>query len=532
VESGEYAARRHGDVWEVFVPGVGPGARYAWAVDPDHPLIDPCALEVDRSHRLPCVVADPEPVAWARPRHHRADSILYEMHVRGFTQHRSSGVEHPGTYLGIAERVDYLVELGITAVELLPAHEFDETENGGNYWGYSPLAWFAPNRRYAIADPIAEFRSMVRALHARGIEIYLDVVFNHTGEQGKEGPVWHFKALEKNHAYEKKDRTGCGNTVDCTDPRMQRMILDCLAWWHHGLGVDGFRFDLATVLSDELIRTIENELPGAHLIAEPWDAAGGHAVENWPGDARWSVWNDRYRDEVRRCWLGLESSGGALATRLSGSSDMFEQGPLRGINFITAHDGFTLRDLVSFDEKTNKDGREGEPSADMGKLRGRTQRNLLTTLLVSQGVPMLLAGDEWGRSQSGHNNPYDLDRYWMEWDDRDEELLAFTRHLIRLRKRSPQLRRERFLDDHEVDWFGPDGGPPDWDDHPGRFAYRLENLIVAVNLDRVPCGFDLPEGPWTLIADTAGEDLDAELPAPHVLVAERSIVVLRRRHVR
>ncbi|MHC4409893.1 MAG: alpha-amylase family glycosyl hydrolase, partial [Planctomycetota bacterium] len=492
-----------------------PGDHYAFAVDPSQPLLDPSAVAVDRTHRLPAIVtAPPEPVAWQRPGHARTDSIIYEMHVRG-------------------ERVDHLVQLGVTAVELLPVHEFDETENGGNYWGYSPLAWFAPNRRYAAGDPIEEFRAMVRTLHAAGIEVLLDVVFNHTGEQGADGPVWHFKALEGRHAYDEIDRTGCGNTINCRDPWMQRMILDGLRWWHVGLGVDGFRFDLATVLSPELVHAIEEDpaLAAAHLIAEPWDAGGGHQVEGWPGNERWSVWNDRYRDEVRRCWIEDDHGGGGLATRLSGSSDMFDEGPARGINFVTAHDGFTLHDLVSYDRKTNEDGREGEPSANLGALRERSRRNLLATLLLSQGVPMLVAGDEWGRSQDGDNNPYDSDRYWLEWDNRDESLLEFTGHLIRLRKRIPALRRDRFLDDHEVDWFGPDGQAPDWDDQPGRFAYHLDDLIVAVNLDRAPCGFDLPEGPWTLVVDTAGEDLDAELPTAHVLLAERSMVVLRRRHV-
>jgi len=562
LESGTRRAERKGDVWEVTVPGAGPGDRYAWAVDPARPLVDPSAVAVDRAEHLPCiVVAPPEPIAWQRPGHAPTDSILYEMHVRGFTRHPSAAVRAPGTYAGVAERVDHLVALGVTTVELLPVHEFDETEGIGNYWGYSPIAWFAPNRRYAAGDPIAEFRSMVRTLHAHGIEVVLDVVFNHTAEQGEKGPVLHFKALESKHVYEARDRSGCGNSINCHDPWIRRMVVDCLRWWHRGLGVDGFRFDLATILSPELVREIETDpaLAGARLIAEPWDAAGGHRVASWYGNERWSVWNDRYRDEVRRCWLERDHGGGALAARLSGSSDMFDSGPARTINFISAHDGFTLRDMVSYDRKhneangeKNRDGREGEPSFNHGvegptrsravrSAREKSRRNLMATLLLSQGVPMLLAGDEWGRTQHGNNNPYPLDteEFWLHWEDReaDADFHRICRGLIALRRSTGLLRRRRFVEDHDIDWFGPDGEAPDWEQRPGRFAYRLRgerDLIVAVNLDHAPCGFDLPgEKSWQLLVDTAGlppEDFHeppAELPAAHVLVAERSLVVLR-----
>jgi len=562
LETGERAMQRDGDVWETTVAGAGPGTRYAYAVDPERPLIDPCAVRVERGERLPCVVtAPPEPVAWRRPGHATVDSILYEMHVRGFTRHPSSGVRAPGTFSGVVERAGHLVDLGVTTVELMPVHEFDEREGRGNYWGYSPIAWFAPNRRYAENDPVAEFRAMVRALHELGIEVILDVVFNHTAEQGADGPVLHWKELEKNHAYEARDRSGCGNSIDTRDPWMRRTIVDCLRWWHNGLGADGFRFDLATILSDGLVRMIENDeaLRGARLIAEPWDAAGGHRVADWPGNERWSVWNDRYRDEVRRCWLEPDHGGGALASRLLGSSDMFDEGPARTVNFVTAHDGYTLRDVVSYEDKhnwengeANRDGRDGEPSANHGvegpthsrsirAAREKSRRNLVATLLLSQGCPMLLSGDESGRTQGGNNNPYchDTAEFWLAWDEPDENFGRFLRGLIALRKGTRLLRRRRFVEEHEIDWFGPDRGPPDWDDRPGRFAYRLKgerDLVVAVNLDDSPCGFDLPaDAAWELLADTAGvppedwHDPPAELPGPHLLLAEQSLAVLRMR---
>lgn len=460
----------------VFVPGVRAGDHYAWAIDPACPLLDPSGVQIDRAHSLPGIVPDiVAPPVWNRPHHAMTDLVIYELHVRGLTQHPSSGVQAPGTYLGVAEKAEYLADLGVTAVELLPVHEFDEREP--NYWGYSPLLWNAPNRRYANHDPIAEFRQMVQTLHEYGIEVLLDVVYNHTGELGEDGPTRHFRALEGSYAYQSTDRTGCGNTVDCTDERMQSLILDSLRWWHNSLGADGFRFDLATVLSPELVQRIETDpdLAGAKLIAEPWDAAGGHAVQGWYGNERWAVWNDRYRDDVRRIWIEPNHSSQTLATRLCGSSDMFDT-PARGVNFITAHDGFTLRDVVSYDRKTNEDGREGEPSANLGDRADQAQRNLMTTLLLSQGIPMIVAGDEWGRSQQGDNNPYD-EECWLDWSNRDEEFTAFVKTLMRLRAAQPALRQTRFLTDDDITWIDPD-----WHRRPGHIAFLIGDLKVSANL--------------------------------------------------
>ncbi|MEM8883888.1 MAG: alpha-amylase family glycosyl hydrolase [Planctomycetota bacterium] len=515
---------------ELFVPDVRPGQHYAFAVDPALPLVDPHALLLDRSHRHPSVVAPPvEPIAWQRPGHELADAVIYELHVRGFTMR--ADVAHPGTYGALGERARYLRDLGVTTVELLPVHEFDETENHGNYWGYSSWTWFAPNRRYAITDPIAEFRAMVQALHAHDIEVVLDVVYNHTAEQDAAGPVLHLKALDFTHAYEPADRTGCGNTVNLADPVMMRMVLDSLRWWHHGMGVDGFRFDLATVLSDELIRAIETDpaLRDAHLITEPWDAGGGYRVGDWPGHERWVVWNDRYRDDVRRFWLEENHGAGLLATRLSGSSDLFSQGPPRSLNFISAHDGFTLRDMVSYDEKhnlangeQNRDGRDHEPSWNHGvegetddpairAARARTQRNLLATLLLSQGVPMLVAGDERDRTQGGNNNPYNQDNEtsWLDWSAGDP---TFVKELIALRRSHRVFRRRVFKRDEDVDWFGPEGAPADWDATPARLGYHLKGeraCYVAFNRSNESCRFALPAGrPWRLRLTTGEASIE------------------------
>jgi len=547
--------QQRGSVREVFVAGVGAGQRYAWLTDDDPtPLLDPSAVTVtgdakfgQRAGRLWSVVSNPPgAIDWQRPRSALADGLVYEMHVRGFTA--------GGTYADVAARIDHLQALGVTAVELLPVHEFDECEvtTPGlvNFWGYSPIAWNAPMSRYARSDPIGEFRAMVRALHAAGIQVLIDVVYNHTGEQGADSALWHFKRLNPN-AYlrdadgELLNLTGCGNTVHAAHPWMRRMIVDSLRWWHHGLGVDGFRFDLATIFTrDErgsldpnaaLIRDIESDpwLTDAHLIAEPWDAGGGHLVRNWPGNERWGVWNDSYRDDVRRAWLEVGHAGGTLARRIKGSADLFPQGPTRSLNFITAHDGFTLADVVSYEHKHNgangergRDGRDHEPSANHGvegptssrEIRARrdtARRNLMASLFLSQGIPMITAGDEIGRSQRGNNNGYchDSELSWIDWSgiEKDAAFLRFVQGVSRLRASSPLLRRARFLTDADIDWLGPDGADVDWDAEPGRFGYRLHgkpsgdsDLLVLINLGDAPCTFAMPaDARWATVVDTA-----------------------------
>jgi len=586
-------AERSGDVWKCAVPDVGAGQRYAWAVDHGHPLLDPCAIAVTgasefgagpaRPGRLWSVVVDPpEPITWQRPRRALADSLIYELHVRGFTG--------GGSYGDVAARIDHLQALGVTAVELLPVHEFDECEIAKpglvNFWGYSPIAWNAPMSRYAKTDPVAEFRSMVRSLHAAGIEVIVDVVYNHTGEHGESGPLWHFRQLDPSAYVRRKDGslldlTGCGNTVHCADPWMRRMIVDSLRWWVHGLGVDGFRFDLATIFTRDsagaldpaapLVKEIENDpwLKDIHLITEPWDAGGGHLVRDWPGNGRWCVWNDAFRDDVRRAWLEKGHAGGTLARRLKGSSDLFAQGPVRSLNFITAHDGFTLADVVSYGRKHNeangeggRDGRNHEPSANHGAegatddpkiraLRETARRNLMTSLLLSQGVPMIVAGDDMGRTQRGNNNAYchDNELGWVDWSGigKDAGFLRFVRGVAQLRRESPMLRRTRFLTDADIEWLAPDGGDVDWDNGPGQFAYRLHgaateetDLLVLINLASGPCRFDLPsDARWARRVDTAAappfdfhESADAPLlTEPRLVLKAKSLVVAQsRRH--
>lgn len=643
----EPATHRRGDLWEILAPGTGPGTLYTWAAegpreqrfDPSRKLLDPHCLAVEGPQRFgrddtarvfaprppraevnrdaafkSIVIAPPAAVSWRRPRREWRDSIVYELHVRGFTRDRASEVAAPGTYAGLAEKAPWLASLGITAVELLPVHEFDECEprppgwDRGtdlvNFWGYSPIAWFAPNRRYAAdagrpEGPIEEFRAMVRAFHERGIEVLLDVVFNHTGELDETGTTWNLRGLDDSLYYIEGDVpgryanwSGCGNSVNANHPLVRPTILQALRWWVHGLGVDGFRFDLATILARDadgvlladppLIREIEEDpwLQGVRLIAEPWDAGGGYLVAHWPGGTRWSVWNDRFRDDVRRAWLFDPRFAGALAGRLCGSSDLFggqHGGPLRSLNFVTAHDGFTLRDVVSYDRRHNlangeqgRDGNGSEPSHGHGvegetddprilAARERSRRNLLATLLLSQGVPMITAGDEIGRTQEGNNNAWchDTPLAWFPWKRVAEEaaFLRFARGLIRLRSERAALRRERFLAgrDHDGDghpdvaWLAPDGAAKHWEREHGLFACRLSgsaretgaerdepDLLLLVNLTEQARRFRVPaDRAWRILADTAAEppgDWHDATHAPHaaaeLLVPSRALLLL------
>ena len=481
-------AEDRGDYWEVFAEGVGAGAEYNWAID-ETPLLDPCALAVRNGRCV--VVAPPDPVEWRRPATKLQDSVIYELHVRGYTVHPSSGCAYPGTYRGLTERIDYLKDLGITAVELMPVHEFSTLDKGHpNFWGYSPIAWFAPHGGYAAEDAITEFRAMVRAFHAAGIQVIVDVVFNHTAELDAAGPTLHFRVLDPKRYYIDEERTGCGNTINTNDPVVQNLVLDCLRWWHGTLGVDGFRFDLASVLSraPELIGRIEEDpaLAGAHLIAEAWDAAGRYEVGSWPGGPRWAVWNDRFRDDVRHAWKGHPDMAPVVARRLSGSSDLFDTGPARGINYVACHDGLTLKDL------------------------GIDRRNLIASLLLAQGVPMLLAGDEFGRTQGGNANAYDQDNEisWVDWTmrERDAEFQAFVRGLIRLRNEV----HTRFLtDDGGGRWCAPDGGEVDWGS--GAFVYFRGELVVLVNLTDTHVPFTPPKN-WRVVLDTGAPGILAACP--------------------
>jgi glycogen operon protein len=519
---------RTGDHWHIRVVGLPNTFCYGWRVDGPHDartrfdpsrlLLDPaatmlsdgagwastCEVDPQRTHRRSLFHRGPR-YTWgddSPPLTPLEDSIIYEVHVRGFTCHPSSKVEHPGTFRGIIEKIPYLKWLGVTAVELMPVFEFDECDcpfsnpDTGqrlvNFWGYNPISFAAVKATFAANATSYgqnhEFRDMVRALHAAGIEVILDVVFNHTGEGNDQGRTFSFRGLDNELYYLLDDAgnylnySGCGNTVNCNHPVVRDLIMTCLRYWVGDMHVDGFRFDLASILGRDrrgqvmveppVIESITEDgvLADTKLIAEPWDAAGLYQVGDFPFGRRWSEWNGRYRDDVRRFWRGDAGFVNALASRIGGSSDLYQRSgrlPRHSVNFITSHDGFTLRDLVCYNDKhnrangeNNRDGSNDNNSWNCGvegetndpaivAIRLRQAKNMMTTLLLSQGVPMLLAGDEFLRTQKGNNNAWcqDNDIAWVDWTLAQEhaDFLRFVRELIWLRKRHPVLRRRRFF---------------------------------------------------------------------------------------
>ena len=539
---------RWGDVWSVFVQGIGAGQLYHLQADgPYDPeigqrfdntarLIDPYAkalagtfLSADDGIVRPpkCVVVD-ETFDWQDDRHLRrnlSESVIYEMHVRGFTAHPSANVDAPGTYLGVIEKIPYLKDLGVTAVELMPVHEFPlmnpfgHQEERANYWGYDPMAFFSPHRGYASSSEpgaqVLEFKQMVRALHQAGIEVILDVVFNHTAEGNELGPTFSFKGLENQVYYMLgnggsfyRNYSGCGNTINGNHPVVREMIFNCLRHWVHNYHIDGFRFDLASILSRDrngellpnppLVEAISEDplLADTKIIAEAWDAAGAYQVGSF-ATLRWAEWNGRYRDDIRRFWRGDGGTIGGFATRLSGSADLYKssgRSPYHSINFVTSHDGFTLNDLVTYEHKHNEANGEGNRDGDnnnyschygvegptrrkdVNEVRERQIKNMMATLLLSQGVPMIVSGDEIRRTQQGNNNGYcqDNDISWLDWSKVDEnrDFFRFTRALIDFRRNQPTVRSPNFLtgEPHEaggmpdVSWYDVDGQPIDWKD--------------------------------------------------------------------
>ncbi|WP_425606003.1 glycogen debranching protein [Paraburkholderia sejongensis] len=503
------------------------------------------------------------------------DAIIYELHVGGFTRHPSSGVRHPGTFAGLIEKIPYLKALGVTHVELLPVMAFDEQDvpahvaarGLSNYWGYSTHSFYSAHPRYCV-DPARapqEFRALVDALHAVGIRVLLDVVFNHTAEAGKNGPVIHFKVfgndafylVDPNHPQHYLDYTGCGNTVNCNHPLVTAFIVRCLEYWVRELGVDGFRFDLASVFArgenGQLLRVpplpwvmeASSVLARVPLIAEAWDAGGLYQVGAFPGMA-WAEWNGRYRDVVRRYVRGEPGLVGELCSCIAGSADLYQDDgrlPANSINFVTCHDGFTLNDLVSYDAKHNEAngddnrdgsndnlswncGAEGETEdCEIVALRLRQARNLIAILLLSRGVPMLLAGDETLRTQRGNNNAYCQDNpiSWLDWDRSADalDMLRFVRAMIALRKRHPSLRGRRFLTGRpapgqsrpDVAWHGERLDAPPWGDPAARLvAFTLAGaasgepmLHVVLNMNVDPCDVALPApdgASWRRVVDT------------------------------
>ncbi len=467
------------------------------------------------------------------------DSIIYELHVRGFSRHPSSGVSHPGTFRGIIEKIPYLQKLGITSVELMPVSEFVENEDlfidpdSGdylkNFWGYNTIGFFAPKASYAShnqhGNQVREFKEMVKALHTAGIEVILDVVFNHTGEGGYDGPVFNLRGIDNTIYYlldENKQYlnfSGCGNTVNCNHPLVRDFIMNCLRYWVMEMHVDGFRFDLASILgrsptgevlsNPPVVEMIAEDpvLANTKIIAEAWDAAGLYQVGSFSTHSRWAEWNGRFRDDMRSFMCGKEGMVAALATRLAGSSDLYEwsaRSPHNSINFITSHDGFTLADLVSYNDKHNdsngEENRDGdnhniswnsgaEGSTDnhtINTLRQTRLRSMAVLLFVAQGVPMLVAGDEFGRSQQGNNNAWcqDNELSWIDWQlaEQNKDQLLFFKRLIRLRREHRIFRRCDFFskDDktQEISWQGLEPGSQDW-------SYDCHSLAFHLHGDKV-----------------------------------------------
>ena len=613
------------DYWHVFVAGVGSGQLYGYHVvgppqataalrfDADKLLVDPYALAVANTENysrrqammpgnnaatgVKSVVVDLRAYDWEgdQPLPRKCvDSVIYELHVGGFTRNPNSGVaaDRRGTYLGLIDKIPYLVDLGIKTVELMPVQQFDPqaAPNGTNYWGYQPLAWFAPHRGYCAAPdalaPANEFRDLVKALHRAGIEVILDVVFNHTAEGDHDGPTLSLRGFDNPTYYlldaadpsRYVDDTGCGNTVNGNEPVVSRMILDCLRHWAEQMHVDGFRFDLAASLSrDErgepvdrppLLLEIEADpvLAGVTIIAEPWDAAGLYQLTTFAGD-RWSVWNGQFRDHVRRFVKGDRGVVSALADNLVGSAQLFRQPdrlPCRSVNFVTAHDGFTLNDLVSYDRKHNEangagnqDGTDDNfswncgcegPTADkeIEALRRRQIRNCLTILLCAEGRPMLLMGDEVRRTQAGNNNAYCQDNplSWFDWDDlrRSADCRRFVRRLIHFHEHSPVFRDRAFWGQPgatAITWHGVRLNSPDWGDGSHAVAYELfheqtgAHVHVMLNAYWEPLAFDLPAPRpgflWKCLVDTARETADTDDTPPLILAAGQQSLVCEPR---
>jgi glycogen operon protein len=511
-----------------------------------------------------------------------SETIIYEMHVGGFTRSPSSGTKNPGTFAGVIEKIPYLKELGVTAVELLPVHDFDEKQvlrlspiDGKplvNYWGYSTISFFAPNNGYCVSPEcgshLDEFRDMVKALHRAGIEVILDVVYNHTDEGNHQGPTINFKGLA-NHVYYQlspqdrqyyMDYTGCGNTINGNHPIAEKMIVDSLEFWVKEMHVDGFRFDEAVILCrgedglpmihPPVIWQIElsEVLADTKVIAECWDAAGLYQVGYFPG-YRWAEWNGRYRDAVRRFVKGDPGIIGDVASRIAGSADIYEAAgeyPINSVNFVTCHDGFTLNDLVSYDYKHNEANGEGNrdgidenlswncgwegPTDDPGieALRDRQVKNFATILLISVGVPMICAGDEVRRSQQGNNNAYcqDNELSWMDWTlpEKNAGMYRFWSRLIARRKHYNQLHRPRFFCGEanergvpDISWHGCELNSPGWYDSDCRvLAYTLggfdgqPDVHVMMNMGWTPATFQIPpiaNRSWHRVIDTS-------LPSP------------------
>ena len=618
-------------VWHRYMPDIGPGQLYGYRMEgpyapseghrfnPAKLLIDPYAkaLAGEVNWDAPVfgyamtgdpdadLTPDDQDSAWGMPKSLVIDSgfdwgdavapatplhrsVIYEMHVKGFTErHPDIEPEIRGTYAGVTHpaAIAHLQQLGVTAVELLPVHAFltDKhlVEKGlTNYWGYNTLNFFAPEARYSASGDrggqVREFKEMVKALHQVGIEVILDVVYNHTAEGNQLGPTLSFRGID-NIAYYRlveddlryyMDYTGTGNTLDAHNPQTLQLIMDSLRYWVLEMHVDGFRFDLASALARELydvdrlsaffdIIHQDPVLSQVKLIAEPWDIGeGGYQVGQFP--VLWAEWNGRYRDAVRGFWRGDDRHAKEIAYRLSGSSDLYQHDgrrPYASINFITAHDGFTLADLVSYEEKhndangeENRDGSDDNLSINFGHegptddpeirlLRARQQRTMLATLLLSQGVPMITAGDELGRTQQGNNNAYaqDNELSWLDWDldEDDEQLLDFVRGLIQLRHKHPGLRRPKFFQDRQIRgqeirdllWYAPDGSEMSDEQWENDWVRSLGMQLTGGTLGVVDeQGNDIQDDTLLLLLNAHGGPVTFTVPAPPVVPAPGGVI--------
>ncbi|HEY2466496.1 MAG TPA: glycogen debranching protein GlgX [Terracidiphilus sp.] len=608
------ARHRTGDVWHVWMRGIPPGQLYGYRIEgPYQPelghrfnpyklLLDPYARAIagvqdwdflaargyDSSSSLgdlsistvndagttPKSIFTSDDFDWeadAPPNHSASDTVIYETHVRGFTIDPTSGVAHPGTFRSLIEKIPYLKDLGVTAIELMPVTEFNENELMGlnpvtkkkltNYWGYNPVALFAPKQSYAVGrtagQQTLEFREMVKALHRAGIEVILDIVLNHTAEGDELGPTFCLRGIENSIFYMLeedgrryyKDFTGVGNTLNANHPVVRQFVILVLRYWAMQMHVDGFRFDLASVLGrDEDGKILRNApllegiaedpiLRDIKIIAEAWDAGGAYQVGCF-STQRWAEWNGRFRDDVRRFWIGDAGMMGQFANRICGSSDLYERsgkGPRGSLNFLSSHDGFTLNDLVSYKLKHNdengensRDGSDANYSDNCGMegpsgdpaveaLRNRLIKSFLLTLFISRGVPMLLGGDEFRRSQRGNNNAYCQDNgvSWFDWSlvEKHKDIHRFARGMIAFRRAHPLLRKEVFYTDTDLKWFAPNGGSPNWTDGRQKSVACLllgltePDLFLMFNADNGSVDFSIPALPghkiWRLAVDTA-----------------------------
>ena len=621
---------RTGAVWHVFIEGLSAGSLYLYRVDgPYNPpeghrfnfnkyLFDPYAKAFtpgsvfksynkqrdlglagvengklsDLSGFPKCVVVDDTNFDWQgdKPLNYPlSEAIIYEAHLKGYTASETSGVSFPGTYKGFIEKIPYLKELGVTSVELMPVFEFDENENRAenpktgetlsNYWGYSTIGFFAPKTSYSSdktsGGSVKEFKELVRSMHKAGLEVILDVVFNHTAEGNEHGYTFCFRGFENSTYYMLPENSkqyyhnfsGCGNTVNASHPVTTRFILECLRYWVSEMHVDGFRFDLAAALCRDqksymqafpfLTNAISEDsiLCNTKIIAEPWDCGGGYLVGGFPG-GRWSEWNDRFRNDIRRFVRGDEGVSTAAATRIAGSSDLYNhsgRNPSASINFVSCHDGFSLNDVVSFNGKhndengeNNRDGTDDNNCYNHGYegitvnpkiegLRLKKLKNFMICLMVSQGVPMFAAGDEFRKTQGGNNNAYcqDNETSWINWnfENKNSELLDFTKKAINLRKEHPVFRRKNFFSGSkaEIEWYDSDGRNPDWSKMKRFLAFKLigssvvdsegkpdNDFYIAGNTDIYDITITLPSLPkeknWHFVADSSisGNDSFAE----------------------